>query len=56
MPEAKERAKTPRRRSKKTAAAPRSRGTEPEQLTAGTPPAALIKERDAWVKNGIGNQ
>ena len=47
MAETKERAKTGRRRSKKTAATPRSRGTEPEQLTTGAPPAALIKERDA---------
>jgi ParB family chromosome partitioning protein len=47
MGETKERAKAGRRRTTKSAAAPRSRGAEAEQLTAGAPPPGLILERDA---------
>jgi ParB family chromosome partitioning protein len=47
MAETKARAKTGRRRTKKDAVAPRSRGTAPGELTTGAPPAALVRERDA---------
>jgi ParB family chromosome partitioning protein len=47
MGETKERAKPGRRRTKKAAAAPRSRGTGADELTTGTPPAPVNRERDA---------